>query len=55
MRRALAMAAGLAIAIAVVTHSMGLESIADACGTAAFFTVLGATFVRQGAEAEETT
>ena len=54
MKRALAAAAGLAFAIAVVTHSIGLESIAEACGTTAFFILLGATLVGQEAQADET-
>jgi hypothetical protein len=51
----LAAAAGLAIAIAIVTHSSGLEAIAEACGTAAFFILLGATLVGQEAQAEDST
>ena len=54
VKRALAAAAGLAFAIAVVTHSIGLESIAEACGTTAFFILLGATLVGQEAQADET-
>jgi hypothetical protein len=55
VRRTLAAAAGLAFAIAIVTHSSGLESIAEACGTAAFFILLGATLVGQEAQAEDST
>jgi hypothetical protein len=55
VRRTLACAAGLAFAIAIVMHSIGLESIAEACGTAAFFILLGTTLVCREDQAEEST
>lgn len=52
-RRAIALSAAVALAVGIVMHLIGRESLAEAFGAGAFFALLAATFIGERGEIED--